>query len=85
MQLVPDWKWILTKAWSVRILALLAALDFVAAIVLVTIDGAASSLIADNMVAVVVALAIKSLVSVLGIWLRVKVQKEAEEIEGVPA
>ena len=85
MQLVPDWKWILTKAWSVRVLALLAALDFVAAIVLVTVDGAASSLIADNMVAVVVALAIKSLVSVLGIWLRVKVQKEAEEIEGVPA
>ena len=80
MQLVPDWKWILTKAWSVRVLALLAALDFVAAIVLVTVDGAASSLIADNMVAVVVALAIKSLAGVLGIVLRVKVQKEAEEL-----
>lgn len=83
--LLSDWKWVLKKAWSVRVLAALATLDFVAAVVLVTVDGAASSLIADHTTAIVVALAVKSLMSVLGIWLRVKVQKEAEEIEEAKA
>ena len=83
--LLPDWRWIIAKAWSVRVLALLATLDFLAAVALVTIDGAADALIADHMVAVVLALAVRSALGVFGIWLRVKVQKEAEEIEGVPA
>jgi len=78
--LLPDWKDILKKAWSVRVLALLAALDFVAAVILVSIDGAAGAMIADNMTAVVVALAVKSALSIAGIYLRAVAQKEAEEV-----
>ena len=77
--LLPDWKQILKKAWSVRVLALLAVLDFMAAVVILTIDGLATSVLENHTAAVIAALSIKSLMSVAGIVLRVKVQKEAEE------
>ena len=83
MQFLPDWKWVIKKAWSVRVLAALAALDFLAAGALLFVDGAAADLIGDHTSAVIFALAAKSVLSVLGIYLRVRVQKEAEEMEGV--
>ena len=79
MTLLPDWKWVLRHAWSVRMLAFLALLDFLGAVLILFVDGAFASLIADHTTAVVLALVVKSLLSVFGIVLRVKVQKEAEE------
>lgn len=81
LRLLPDWKRILRKAWSVRVLALLAALDFVGAIILITVDGAAEAMIADHTTAIIFALAVKSLLSIGGIWLRVRAQSAAEDIE----
>ena len=78
--LLPDWRDILKRAWSVRVLALLAVLDFLAAAALLFVDGAAGSLIADNMTAVVTALALKSILSMVGIYLRACAQHEAEEV-----
>lgn len=83
MNLLPDWKWVIKKAWSVRVLAALAVVDFIAAAAILFVDGAAAGLLENHMTAVVVALAIKSALSVFGIYLRVRVQKEAEEIVGV--
>lgn len=83
MKLLPDWKWVLKKAWSVRVLAALAVLDFVAAAAILFVDGAAAAVLENHLTAVVVALAVKSALSVAGILLRVKVQKEAEELVGV--
>ena len=80
MKLLPDWKWVLKKAWSVRVLGALAVLDFLAAAALLFVDGAAAALIENHLAAVILALAAKSGLSVVGIFLRVKVQKEAEEI-----
>ena len=78
--LLPDWKDILRHAWSVRMLAFLALLDFLAAGLLLVIDGAAAALLENHLAAVILALVVKSLLSVGGIVLRVKVQKEAEEL-----
>jgi len=83
MTLLPDWKDVLKHAWSVRVLAALAVVDFIAAGALLFVDGAAATLIENHTVAVVSALAAKSAFSVGGIYLRVRVQKEAEEIVGV--
>ena len=83
MKLLPDWKWVLKKAWSVRVLGVLAVLDFFAAVALLFVDGAAAALLENHLAAVILALAAKSALSVAGIVLRVKVQKEAEEIVGV--
>ena len=79
IRLLPDWKDILHKAWSVRVLAALAVLDFVTAAMLLFADGAFAMLIADNTGAVVAALAAKSVLSMMGIWLRACAQHEAEE------
>ena len=79
MTLIPDWKPILKRAWSVRVLGLLALLDFMAAAALLFVDGAAAALIANNMTAVITALALKSVLSMLGIYLRACAQHEAEE------
>lgn len=80
MRLLPDWKWVLKKAWSVRVLAALAVLDFIAACAILFVDGAAATLLENHVTALVLALAVKSALSVAGIYLRVRVQKEAEEI-----
>ena len=80
MKLIHDWKWVVRHACSVRVLAFLAFLDFLSAGLLLVIDGAASSLIADHTTAVILALVVKSLLSVGGIVLRVKVQHEAKEL-----
>ena len=78
--LLPDWKWVIKKAWSVRVLAVLAVVDFIAAAAILFVDGAAERVLESHVLAVVVALAVKSALSVFGIYLRVRVQKEAEEI-----
>ena len=73
MQLVPDWKWILTKAWSVRFLGLSALVSGCEAVMQI----AGPSLFPPG-----VAPAVIGVLSALGILARVMAQKEAEEMAG---
>lgn len=71
MSLLPDWKSILTKAWSVKFLALAGVVS--AAEAVIQIAGV-------QMLPAGVAPAMIGVLSALGILARVLAQKEAEDV-----
>ena len=73
MSLLPDWKSILTKAWSVKFLALAGVVSAAEAVVQIT---------GTQMFAPGVGPAVTGLLAALGILARVLAQKEAEEVAG---
>lgn len=73
MTLLPDWKSVLTKAWSVKFLALAGVVSALEAVIQIT--GA-------QLLPAGVGPAVIGLLSALGILARVLAQKEAEEVAG---
>lgn len=71
MMLIPDWKHVLTRAWSVKFLTLSAVVSGCETILQVSGNG----LFAPG-----VASAVVGVLSALGILARVLAQKEAEQV-----
>lgn len=75
MTLLPDWKAVLKKAWSVKMLTAIAVLSAVETMF---------SLVADEtLVPQPLSAAIKGVLAAAGILLRVLAQKEAAQLAGV--
>lgn len=74
MKLLPDWKWILTKAWSVWAFYAVALLSFVEVVLASNGASLSKSMPAGSYAAVV------GIVSAVGIWLRAVAQQKADEI-----
>ena len=74
MKLVPDWKWVLTKAWSMWAFYAIGLLSAVEVVLQVNGDSLSKSMPVGTYQLAVGA------VTMLGIYLRTVAQKKAEQI-----
>jgi hypothetical protein len=74
VKLLPDWKWILTRAWSVWAFYAVGALSFIEVVFAANGEALSKTMPAGSYPAIV------GIISILGIFFRTVAQKQAEEL-----